>query len=84
MIRWAVLWRSKGGVDGDVERVQWGHGPSAGEPPVLFKTRKECREFIKTRYGYIAKRKDLRAYPHGWRMPQPVRVKLILERMSND
>ncbi len=39
----------------------------------LFKTRAEARAFIQ-KYAYIRKRPDLRKQPHGWRMPQPVKV----------
>lgn len=46
--------------------------------PVLFKTKRECSEWIKKNYGYIATRKDLRAAPHHWRVPKPVRV-LVFE-----
>jgi hypothetical protein len=44
-----------------------------GIPP-LFVTKKECNEWIKERFGYIATRSDLRKAPHGWRMPIPVEV----------
>lgn len=40
----------------------------------LFATRTDARAFIAERHGYIRDRADLRAEPHGWRMPKPVRV----------
>lgn len=45
---------------------------------LLFRTRDAARDYIKSRYGYIAKRKDLREPPHCWRMPQAVKVEVIL------
>lgn len=42
--------------------------------PVLFRTRRAAREFIESDYGYIRERSYLKAEPHGWRMPIPVRV----------
>lgn len=42
--------------------------------PLLFKTRDDARAYAAREYGYIKKRPDLRAFPHGWRMPRPVRV----------
>lgn len=49
--------------------------------PVMFKTRKEARDFAIEKYGYIKVRDDLRRYPHGWRLPKPVRITgIIYER----
>ena len=45
--------------------------------PTLFRTRRECREYIKGKYGYIKDRKDLREEPHGWRLPRAVKVELV-------
>jgi hypothetical protein len=45
-----------------------------GYKTMVFATRKEAQAFIKERWGYIAKRTDLRQPPHNWRMPKPVRV----------
>lgn len=45
--------------------------------PVLFRTKRESAAYIKERYGYIATRKDLRAEPHGWRMPKPIKVVIV-------
>jgi hypothetical protein len=49
--------------------------------PVLFSSRALAREWIEDHYGYIKQRRDLRAEPHRWRMPQPVRVTVRLERV---
>lgn len=40
----------------------------------LFASREAARSFAVTHYGYIRTRRDLRAEPHGWRKPAPVRV----------
>jgi hypothetical protein len=59
-------------LDGKKENLQ-GEG---GNLP-MFRTRAECREFIKERYGYIARSPDLKKEPHGWKMPIPVRVQVV-------
>lgn len=74
---WGILWRSENRLDGvDRRLVGVSHHPSR---TLLFETRKAARAFIRSRYGYIAKRRDLRAEPHGWRMPIPVRVTISVE-----
>jgi hypothetical protein len=42
-------------------------------------TKREAQEYIKEKYGYIAKRKDLREEPFGWRMPTPIKVKITIQ-----
>lgn len=74
MSLWAALWRSENRLDGKRSYLIYLDGY-----PVLFKTRKEAREYIKREYGYIQSRPDLRSEPHGWKMPISVRVKIILE-----
>lgn len=73
--RWAIEWRSKTLLEGERRRFMWD-----GYRPLLFGTREEAREAIKASWGYIAERKDLRREPHGWRMPRPVLVEVILRR----
>ena len=68
---WGALWYSKNNIDGTTK-----HLINEDFKPVLFKTRKECREWIFKRYGYIKTRKDLRSEPHGWRLPIPIKVKV--------
>ena len=46
---------------------------------LLFDTKTEAQWVIRGKYGYIAKRKDLRGRPHYWRMPKAVRVKVTIE-----
>lgn len=48
--------------------------------PVMFTRKKDMAQYISIRYGYIANRKDLRAYPHGWRMPKIVKVKVEVKK----
>lgn len=45
----------------------------------FFKTHRECKDYIDEEYGYIKFRKDLREYPHGWRMPIPRRVLFTIQ-----
>lgn len=75
---WGLEWHSKN-QHGEDRHIIWPDGFSQGQP-ILFKTRAEAREFQQERFGYIRTRKDLRAEPHGWRMPKVVRVELELRR----
>lgn len=68
---WGILWRSQNRLDGKTERLV------GGVPPVVFQYKREAASYIKEHYGYIANRADLRVEPHGWRMPKPVRVRLV-------
>jgi hypothetical protein len=68
---WAPKWVSCNALDGPRQHIMFEAGF-----PLLFKTRAECRAFIKERWGYIATRRDLRVEPHGWRLPVAVRVKV--------
>ncbi len=69
---WAAKWKSKNELDGTQEYLIRRMGVVK-----LFKTRKDARAFIKHDYGYIKTRKDLRAEPHGWRTPTPIKVDVI-------
>lgn len=68
--RWGILWNSKNNLDGISEYLMWDYGTM----PLLFKTRREAREYRNKKWGYIRDRKDLRIEPHGWRLPKIVRV----------
>lgn len=68
--RWAVQWHSVNKLDGERRDL-------IGGLDRLFKTRKEARQYIKERYGFIQEREDLRIEPHGWKMP--VAVKVVVE-----
>ena len=74
-LRWTILWRENNRLDGRREFFMWDPG-TAG--PYLFRTRREAREEIKKRWGYIARRPDLRKEPHGWKMPVPMKVTVHL------
>ena len=76
-IGWAVLMRSENRLDGKREYFL-----GMTDHPcrhALFNTRSEAREFIEKQFGYQRNRPDLRAEPHGWKMPLPVKVRVILE-----
>mgnify|MGYP001575301697 CR=1 FL=1 len=66
---WAGQWHSKNTLDGETRHILF-----ENFLPVLFHTRRECREYIKEKYGYIKDREDLRSEPHGWRVPKAIRV----------
>jgi hypothetical protein len=76
---WAIKWRSKNEIDGEREFLLgiYYSVPKPefmGCPKLLFRTRKAAREFIADKFGYIRKRPDLKAEPHGYKMPIPVKV----------
>ena len=66
---WGAEWYSKCLLDGESRDIIY-----ENLLPALFRTRRQCRDFIKDRYGFIAGRPDLQREPHGWRMPQAVKV----------
>lgn len=47
----------------------------------LFDTRAEAREYIRNEVNFIRKRKDLRAEPHGWKVPKVVKVKVTIQEV---
>jgi hypothetical protein len=51
---------------------------------IFFKSRKAAREWNKSHYGYIAARRDLRRYPHDWRVPRVVRVSIEIKEIDHD
>jgi hypothetical protein len=69
MTIWAAQWHSHSNLDGDSKHI-------CNEDclPVLFRTREAARGYIDHKYGYIRERPDLRAQPHGWRIPRAVKV----------
>lgn len=67
MKAWGVLWRSCNHLSGKTEHLMW---------TPLFRTRKECRAYIEAEFGYFRTRPDLKYEPHGWRMPEAVRVEV--------
>ena len=85
---WGVLERvSDNNIDGARERLMGRYyGPTAPKAPdcmagystMVFRTRADVRAWINEHYGYLRSRPDLRAYPHGWLMPVPVKVEVTV------
>lgn len=75
---WAGLWYSRNKLDGVTRHLLYFNGVIA-----LFSTRRKAKEFIEQKYGYIRTRKDLRNEPHGWRLPQPIRVSVTPNETSS-
>lgn len=71
--RWGVLWRSDNQLDGPRENIMFEH-----LMPKLFHTREQARGWVNEKYGYLRHRPDLRREPHGWKMPVPMRVNVVL------
>jgi len=79
--RWGLFWwcpkkalaRNKPGATYHSEHLAFEDGK-----PMLFKTRSEARKFAQEKYDYTKNRKDLRDYPHYWRMPKPCRITGIM------
>ena len=69
---WAAEWNSRNKLDGVSRHIIYDKCL-----PKLFRTRESCRIWIDRNYGYIRDRKDLRAEPHGWRIPNAVKVRVI-------
>ena len=67
---WGILWRSNNRLNGRLEYLM---GCGA---PYLFLSRREARDLIERKWGYIRNRPDLRSEPYGWRMPKPVKVEV--------
>lgn len=73
---WAAKWSQTNKLDGHQEHLVVFDWRRETAYPLLFRTRKDCREFIEKEYGYIRKRKDLRSEPHCWRVPRAVKVEI--------
>ena len=78
-IRWAVQWNSRNGLDGVSQYFVW---DGRGGGPMLFRSRRLAREWIREHYGYIATRADLRREPYGWRLPRAIRVRVVLVEVA--
>ena len=74
--KWAIKWRSKNRLNGKRE-----HFIFRDCQPKLFRTRWQARDFIKAEYGYIKDRPDLKAEPHGWKMPIAVKVEIVINEV---
>lgn len=73
--RWGLTWHSCNKLDGERKHVMWDWKNGT---PALFHTKTKAAKWAKEHYGYIATRKDLRNEPHGWKMPKPIRVQMVV------
>ena len=67
---WAVEGHIRNRSDGDRRDLVWNRTDRFR----VFETRRECRAYIEGDWGFLRTRPDLRAEPHGWRIPRAVRV----------
>lgn len=75
VVRWAVFWRSGDGKERGDRHFMWNYATT-----LTFNTRREARAYIEEQYGYIRTRPDLRQEPFRWRLPEAVRVDVILRK----
>ncbi len=76
---WAILHVTDNVLDGHREWLE-GTTITPGCPTLLFSSRQAARLYTEEAHGYIRKRPDLQAEPHGWKMPRPVKVSIRIER----
>ena len=76
VVRWSILWRSENKAEG--KREYFINVMLTGLP-MVFGTRREAKYANEEVYGYIRNRPDLKAEPHGWKMPKVVKVKATFE-----
>ena len=77
---WAAKWRSENTLDGKSEYLlRWTIGDVSMVR--LFRTREVARSYIRSEFGYIRSRPDLRAEPHGWKMPVAVKVEVGVKEL---
>ena len=87
--KWAIECRSNNRLDGARSGLAGRFSSGLADAPahlggytvMVFATRAAARLYIEVHYGYIARRPDLHAEPHGWKMPRPVRVKVTVTRL---
>lgn len=72
VIVWGLIWHAENKMDGVNRHIIF---DAVGKVKTA-RTRREIRDYAQERYGYIKRRPDLRAEPHGWRFPQPVRIRI--------
>ena len=72
ILRWAVEFRS-----------DCTHFVFRNCNPLLFRTRREARQFAKDEYGYIADRPDLRKPPFNWKTARVVRVSVSIREAKS-
>jgi hypothetical protein len=71
---WGLVWRSCNALDGEQRHLICEAGL-----PLLYRTRRAALADAELRFGYIRRRPDLQAEPHGWRMPRAVRVTIAAQ-----
>ncbi len=69
---WGILFKYKDSVYTPCSRIEY-----KGGIPIIFKTKIACKKYIDKNYGYIKIRKDLRNYPHFWRLPKPTKIDVV-------
>lgn len=74
-----ALARNKPGATHHFEYLIWENCK-----PLVFQTRQEAREYANKRYGDSKTRKDLREFPHFWRVPRPVKITGIRYEVAHD
>lgn len=72
---WGVLMREENKANGKMEYLC-----CRDARPVVFHTRKETHAYIRQAFGYLKRQPNLRREPYGWRMPQPIKVRMTVER----
>lgn len=82
MTAWGILECSDNRLDGKREWLSNDWRSRAVVRTWLFSTRQEARTIRDREFGYIKNRPDLRAEPHGWKMPKVVKVKVTIEVMA--
>ncbi len=73
--KWAIVWRSENKLDGVTRHFM---GEANVGMTQLYRTRKEARTERDLRWGYFRDREDLKREPHGWKMPQVVKVFIMI------
>lgn len=68
--KWGILERSRNKLDGYREHLMHEDGGKVA----LFQTRKQAQDYAERHLGYLRNRPDLRAEPHGWMLPKPIRL----------
>lgn len=85
---WAIKWREENLTGGKREMLlgRFARHESvpdfvAGYRVMTFTTRQQARDYVERHYGHIRNRKDLQSEPHGWKMPQVVKIKITVEEL---
>jgi len=76
-VKWTLLWSDREYS----MKIVGKHFEFKNCLPKLFNSRREARHYSQEKYGYIKERKDLRSYPHFWRMPNVVKVCVTVDEL---